>query len=418
MTLLALGINHRTAPVNVREQVSFAPEKLGESLQQLHGIAAVNEAMIVSTCNRTEIYCDINETQIDTITQWLSECHQISRDQISPYLYSHLEQDAIRHLLRVASGLDSLVLGEPQILGQIKSAYNDAKHANTVGPIMDRLLQHTFAVAKRVRTDTEIGSSPVSVAFAAVSLAKQIFGDLTDYKALLIGAGETIELAARHLHGNGIKQIIVANRTFEKAHHLASEFGGYGIALEEMADHLHEADIVIGSTASPVPVLGKGTVERALKKRKHRPMFMVDIAVPRDIEAEVADLDDVYLYTVDDLQGVIEENMKNRQQAAEQAEKIIESQVDHFIGYLKSREAFDIIRQYRGEAEIMRNEVLQKAQAMLNQGKTAEEALTFLANTLTNKLLHGPTTKLRQTYESGCPELIAAARTLFNLQDK
>ena len=319
-------------------------------------------------------------------------------------------------MLRVASGLDSLVLGEPQILGQMKQAFTTAHEAGTVGQLLNRLFQHTFSVAKQVRTDTAIGASPVSVAFAAVSLAKQIFSDLSRHTALLIGAGETIELVARHLHESGIGRIIVANRTVERAHNLAAEFGGYAIALPEIPNHLAEADIVISSTASPLPILGKGAVESALKVRKHRPMLMVDIAVPRDIEAEVRDLEDVYLYTVDDLQSIIDEGLRSRQEAALQAEEIIDVQVGHFMGWLKSLESVDLIRRYRNSAEQQRDQVVEAALRQLQQGRAPDEVLRELGRQLTNKLMHTPCSQMKQAGYDGRTELLDAARELFNLK--
>jgi glutamyl-tRNA reductase len=310
-----------------------------------------------------------------------------------------------------------MVLGEPQILGQVKQAFQTATDAAATGKLLGRLFQHTFSVAKQVRTDTAIGHSPVSVAFAAVSLARQIFSDLSQQTALLIGAGETIELAARHLTQNGVGRIIVANRTLEKAHLLANQFGGYAIALTEIPTHLPEADIVISSTASPLPILGKGTVESALKKRRHQPIFMVDIAVPRDIEMEVGQLNDVYLYTVDDLQEVIDENLRSRQEAAEQASEIVDLHAEEFMGWLRSLDATSVIQGYRKQAEGIRDEVLEKALRQMRSGKDADECLKFLANTLTNKLLHTPSSQIRQAGHDGQTELLQAANMLFQISD-
>jgi glutamyl-tRNA reductase len=310
-----------------------------------------------------------------------------------------------------------MVLGEPQILGQIKSAYSNALNANTIDKCLGRLFQHSFTVAKQVRTDTAIGSSPVSVAFAAVSLAKQIFSDLSQSTALLIGAGETIELTARHLRDNNIGRIIIANRTIERAHTLAEQVNGYAISLSEMPGHLAEADIVISSTASQLPILGKGVVESALKTRKRRPIFMVDIAVPRDIEAEVGDLEDIYLYSVDDLQGIIEENLQSRRDAAEQAEEIIDSQVDHFNAWLRSQDAVPVIRSLRANAEQESQQLVEKALKQLEQGTNAEQVVIDLARTLTNKLLHEPSRQLRQSGFDTDNNLLDAARRLFNIKD-
>jgi glutamyl-tRNA reductase len=297
----------------------------------------------------------------------------------------------------------------------VKNAFQTANDAGRTGKILTRLFQHSFTTAKQVRTDTAIGDSPVSVAFAAVSLARQIFADLSQQTALLIGAGETVELAARHLVQNGIGRIIVANRTIARAQELALQFDAFSIALTEIPSHLAEADIVIASTASPMPILGKGTVESALKRRRHRPMFMVDIAVPRDIEAEVSNLEDVYLYTVDDLVEVIQDNLRSRQEAAEQAQEIIEFQVDEFLAWMRSLDAVGLIQDYRKQAGEIRDEVLARAIRMIESGKPADEALNFLAKTLTNKLLHTPSTRLREAGSNGQHELLEAANALFQL---
>lgn len=415
MTLLTLGVNHKTAPVAIRERVSFGPDILVAALRSLVSQPGVGEAVILSTCNRTELCCVVSDPNDECLGRWLVGFHGLRQGEIQPYLYVHGDQQAIRHLLRVACGLDSQVLGEPQILGQVKTAFQSAQAAGTTGRLLGRLFQHAFSVAKLVRTETSIGASAVSVAFAAVSLARQIFSELQNQTALLIGAGETIELAARHLHQNGIGRILVANRTLERAHALAAQFDGFAIALTEIAHHLPEADILISSTASPLPVLGKGTVETALKKRRHRPIFMVDLAVPRDIEPEVAELDDVYLYTLDDLETVIEDNRRSRLEAAGQAEEIIEYHTSEFLGWLRSLDAIGLIQSYRKQAEVLRDEVLARAVHLLEHGKSPQESLAFLAHTLTNKLLHVPSSRLRQAGREGHVELLEAANQIFQL---
>lgn len=415
MSIIALGLNHRTAPIEVRERVAFAPERLKEALRELLSLPKVHEGAIVSTCNRTEVYAEVLASGEEELLHWFPRVHGLKLEEVQPYLYLHQEGEAVRHLLRVSCGLDSLVLGEPQILGQIKAAYAQAGEARAVGPVLNRMFQHAFAVAKQVRTDTAIGASPISVAFAAVSLARQIFGDFASKTALLIGAGETIELAARHLHGQGIGRMIVANRTFERAHALAEPLGGYAISLHELVEHLHEADMIITATASPLPILGKGAVESALKKRKRRPMFMVDIAVPRDIEPEVGTLEDVYLYTVDDLEQVIDENRRSRQEAALQAEEIIDAQVAHFLDWLRMQGSAEIIRELRKSAERMRDELLERALRELGHGDAPEEVVRHLAHALTNKLLHAPTIALRGACQAGQLETIETARLLFDL---
>lgn len=418
MTILAVGVNHKTAPVEIRERISFGPDILVGALRSLTEHAQIGEGIILSTCNRTEVYCTVHADGGEPVADWLSRFHGLDQQRIAPYLYTRVDRGAVSHLLRVASGLDSMVLGEPQILGQVKTAFQAASDSGSTGKLLGRMFQHAFAVAKQVRTDTAIGNSPVSVAFAAVSLARQIFSDLSDQTALLVGAGETIELAARHLHQHGVGRVIVANRTVERAHELAVQFDGYAIALTELANHLPEVDILISSTASPLPVLGKGTVERALKKRKHRPIFMVDIAVPRDIEPEVGELNDVYLYTVDDLQGVVEESMRSRREAAEKAEEIIAIHTEEFLCWLRSLDAVTLIQDYRDRAERLRDQVLAKALRQLDGGKPAEEVVEFLAHTLTNKLLHGPSARLRQAGREGQDDLLEAANELFQLGEK
>ncbi|MDT8371530.1 MAG: glutamyl-tRNA reductase [Gammaproteobacteria bacterium] len=417
MQLVTFGINHQTAPVAIREHIAFNCDVLPTALNSLKQCPGVIEAVIVSTCNRTEIYCHLDDDNVDTLSTWLHQFHHQPEGALSDYLYCHQNNDAIRHLLRVASGLDSMVLGEPQILGQIKTAYSQAVNAQSVGKSLGRLFQHAFTVAKQVRTDTAIGNSPVSVAFAAVSLAKQIFSQLSESTALLIGAGETIELAARHLADNGIGRIIIANRTIERAHNLAKQLNGYAISLSELPAHLAEADIVISSTASQLPILGKGSVERALKVRKRKPIFMVDIALPRDIEPEVGQLDDIYLYCVDDLHDIIEENLQSRRDAAEQAEEIIDSQVEHFIAWLRSQDAVPVIRSIRKLAEQESELLLTKAKKQLDQGIDPNHVVTELARTLTNKLIHEPSRQLRQSGLNTENNLIEAARNLFNIKD-
>lgn len=418
MSLLALGINHKTAPVSIREKLSFAPETVPVALKDIIARNVVNEAVILSTCNRTEIYCQLSCSTGEageSVIQWLKNHHNLQHTDISKYLYLHPEREAVRHMLRVASGLDSLVLGEPQILGQLKNSFAVAKEQGTIGQLLHKLFQHTFRCAKQVRTDTAIGASPVSVAFASVSLAKQIFNDFHQHTALLIGAGETIELVARHLQETGIGRIIIANRTVEKAHTLAQEFNGYAIELDEIPAHLAEADIVISSTGSQLPILTKETVAAAVKTRKHAPIFMVDIAVPRDIEAKVGELEDVFLYTVDDLKEIIDEGLKSRQEAALKAEDIINTEVTHFMNWLRSLDSVNTMRQFRKQAETTRDSVLQNALKQLHNGNDAEQVLKELARQLTNKLIHSPCVQIKQAGMDARPELIDAAVELFNI---
>jgi len=415
MTLVALGLNHTTAPVSVRERLAFPSDRMGELLRSLVSLPGIREAAILSTCNRTELYCNTQSPDRTLLIDWLAQTQDLEIAEFEPYLYTHTDAETIRHLFRVACGLDSMVLGEPQILGQMKHAYQAARQAGALDKILSRLFQHTFSAAKKVRTDTSIGASAVSVAFAAVRLAQQIFDDLGQQTALLVGAGETIELTAQHLHQQGIGRMIVANRTFDKAHSLAAQFSAYAIALRELPAHIHEADIIVSSTASQLPILGKGAVERAVKQRRHKPVFMVDLAVPRDIEPEVEQLEDVYLYTVDDLQDIVEENRQARREAALLAEEIIAMEVEHFLAWLRSRGATDTIRALRTHSESLCEQALQRAQRALRRGASPEEALELLAHTLTNKLLHTPSVQLKQAGINERHDLIAAARELFKL---
>jgi glutamyl-tRNA reductase len=417
MQLLAIGLNHTTAPIEIRERVNFSPERIQAALHDLIERELAQEVVIVSTCNRTELYYGDKNNTAEVIINWLSHYHNISYQQLQNHLYIYSQASAIRHLLRVACGLNSMILGEPQILGQIKSAYQVARAAKTTGRLLNKLFEHTFSVAKQVRTDTEIGSSPVSVAFAAVRLAQQIFGDLSTQSALLIGAGETIELAARHLHENRLGRMIVANRTVERARQLAKEFAGYAISLEEISLHLAEADIVITSTASPIPIVTVADIKQAIKIRKHRPIFIVDIAVPRDVEPAAGELEDVYLYSVDDLNEVIQENLRSREQAALKAEEIIDTQVLHFISWWNSLDTIELICHLRERAQDNRHRVVKKAKRMLDNGKSPYEVVDYMAHTLTNTLMHSPCAQLRQAGYDGRDDLVTAARQLFQLPD-
>lgn len=415
MAFIALGINHTTASVAVRERVAFSPEHLSDALRDLCSEAGAREAAILSTCNRSELYLEVDAGQESAVIAWLADYHNLQVEDLNNCTYTHTHDEAVRHMMRVACGLDSLVLGEPQILGQIKDSYDAAREAGTLGPLLGRLFQATFSTAKTVRTDTAIGENPVSVAYAAVSLARQIFSDLSDSQALLIGAGETIALVARHLHEQGLRNIVVANRTLERAAVLTEEFGAKAIVLADIPDALISSDIVISSTASQLPILGKGAVERALKLRKHKPMFMVDIAVPRDIEPQAGELDDVYLYTVDDLHEVVAENLKSRQGAAKAAEDLVVQGVADFMQRLRELEAVDVLRSYRQQGEKLRDDELDKALRSLNNGAEAEDVIAQLARGLTNKLLHTPSVQIKRLSADGRHEALAIAQELFGL---
>ncbi len=413
MTLIAYGLNHLTAPVALREKVAFNTAELRQAMNSLADAPGVEEALILSTCNRTELYCRVALGAESVPAEWLHEHHCLKRGKLDEFLVSYRSLDVVRHLFRVATGLESMVIGEPQILGQIKQAYRIAKAVGSLKTPLDRLLQNTFAVAKRVRTDTRIGANPVSVAYTAVRLAERMFIKLEQANVLLVGAGETIELAARHLMERKVKRIIVANRTLENAHTLAQRIGGYAIALNEIRQHLAEADIVITCTASRDPVIYPEMVADALSQRRHRPMFLLDLAVPRDIDARVASLNDVFLYDIDALQQVIDKNMRSREASTRDAEVIIELQVSRFQSWLRALDAHNPVRALRASAERQRDEVLARAQSMLKAGKNPDEILHYLANTLTNKLMHTPSAGLRSAAETGDVELLHAAARLY-----
>jgi glutamyl-tRNA reductase len=418
MTIIALGINHKTASVELREKVAFSPEQLSNALSQLASSEQFKETVIVSTCNRTELYCSLEHSNSQALLKWLADFHCIDTEQLEDNVYIHQNQDAINHLMRVACGLDSLVLGEPQILGQIKQSYNSAKQHDCVLPTFERLFQKTFSVAKQVRTETDIGASAVSVAYAAVNLAKHIYGQLDKTKVLLIGAGETIELVARHLYQQHPKAITVANRTIERAKNLAEEVEADVISLAQLPEKLHDADIVISSTASTLPIIGKGMVEQALKQRRHKPMLFVDIAVPRDIESQVGELDAAYLYSVDDLQAIVNENMASREQAAEQAQEIILQKTHEFAKWQRSQGSIDVIRQYRDAAQEVKTELVEKAVNQLQSGKSAEKVLLELANKLTNRLTHAPTRAIQAAAQEGDIDKLAVLKQTLGIEQE
>jgi glutamyl-tRNA reductase len=423
MNLIALGINHNSAAVEVRERVAFAPEQVSEALADLCEAAGVDEAVILSTCNRTELYAivpekmGINDKALELI-DWVANYHHLSSQDLHRSAYHHEGGQALRHLVQVASGLDSMVLGEPQIFGQLKSAYAVAVEAGTAGSELGRLFPRVFSIAKQVRTDTAIGEHPVSVAYAAVNLAGHIFSNLSQCNALLVGAGETIELVARHLIGAGVSQIVIANRTLGRARELGQKFGAEAVLLAEIPEQLAVADIVITSTASQLPILGKGAVEHALKVRKHRPYLMIDIAVPRDIESQVGELPDVYLYTVDDLRDIVDENMRSRSSEACKADQIIDDGVCLFLEEMRSLAAVDTVKEYRTMAEQLRERELQRAQRALARGDDPQQIVAELSRALTNKLIHAPTTGLKQASAEGREDLINTARKLLGLESK
>lgn len=414
MTILALGINHRTASVNVREKVAFQPEQLEAALQSLVQQGAVNESVIVSTCNRTEIYCHAESPELARIVDWLATFHQLSAEELHQYIYQHADDEAITHLMSVASGLDSLVLGEPQILGQVKQAYQAARDAGTIGSVFERLFQATFSVAKAVRTETDVGQNAVSVAYAAVNLARHIFSSLDSATVLLIGAGDTAELAARHLKEQGVKRLMVANRTIARAEELTQVTGGEPHTLTHLPEILPQADIVISSTASPVPVVGKGLVESALRKRRHKPMLLIDLAVPRDIEEQTAELEDIYLYTVDDLQGIVSKNIRQREEAAAEAKELISRHVETFVAWMRSLNSVDVVKAYRQNGSRIAEDHKERALAQLAAGKSADDVVAELTQRLTNTLMHEPTQAIQEAGKRNDLNALAAYKKLIS----
>lgn len=419
MQLYAIGVNHTTAPIAIRENVAFNNETLPQALADLarHNVA---EVAILSTCNRTEIY--VQSIRPEIVIDWLASYHRLEADKLLPYTYTLSSHEAVKHAFRVASGLDSMVLGEAQILGQFKQSVKIAQDTGTLGTLLHKLFQRTFEVAKEVRTNTDIGGSSISMAAAAVKLAQRIFGDLTTQRVLFIGAGEMIELCADHFAAQKPKKITVANRTLERGEQLADKIRGQGlnvqaILLNDLPERFQEFDIVITSTASQLPIVGLGMVERAIKARKHRPMFMVDLAVPRDIEPEVSALDDVFLYTVDDLAQVVSEGLGNRQEAAVNAELIVNSRVEHFMQWLKQREAVPTIKALRDQVDAVRKAELEKALKLLQKGEPPEKALEALSNALTNKFLHGPSHALNNSHGDAHAHMEHLVKQLFQIKE-
>ena len=414
MRLQILGLNHNTAPVEIREQVVFANDEVGQALLRLKDLDGVDEIVLLSTCNRTEFYVMTSDAGRDRLQSWLHDDRNLD-PAFGDTLFTFQGDDAIRHIFRVACGLDSMVLGEPQILGQLKESYREAQQAGTVGKQLSRLFQHTFSVAKKVRTDTKIGSNPVSVASAAVSLAHQFFAGFTRHTALLVGAGVTVELLAKHLSSKNIGRLFVANRDVEKARSLASRFGGFALPLSELEGTLPEADILITSTASPVPIISRSQIEAAMATRKHKPIFAVDIAVPRDIESDVAELNDVYLYTIDDLDKVILEGQTSRAAAAIDANRILDEEISRYLSIQRAKEVSPVITALREHGETIRDEVLREACRRLDKGVDSREVIEYATASLMKKFLHNPSVRLREAGEAAEEDVIKATRSLFGI---
>jgi len=413
MQLYVIGVNHTTAPIQIREHVAFNSEHLGSALRELtlHG---ASEAAILSTCNRTELYCTMDNPQ--KALDWLSQYHNLEKDAIAPYIYTLPNDEAVKHAFRVASGLDSMVLGEPQILGQFKQSVKIAQDAGTLGTLLHKLFQRTFEVAKEVRTNTDIGANSISMAAAAVKLAQRIFGNISEQKVLFIGAGEMIELCADHFAAQNPKSMTIANRSIERGSSLAQKINGEAMLLNDLPAHFADFDIVITSTASPLPIIGLGMIESAIKARRHRPIFMVDLAVPRDIEAEVAELDDVFLYTVDDLSQVVSDGIENRQTAAVEAEMIVASRVENFMQWFKKRDAVPTIKALRDQVEAMRKAEIEKALKQLQKGESPEKTLEAFSVALTNKFLHAPSHALNQSHGEEHAKLEDTLKQLYKIQ--
>ena len=417
MPLQILGLNHNTAPVEIREQVAYAGDEVARALERLMALEGIDEALLLSTCNRTEFYLVGHDGSRDLLENWLHDDRQLA-DDFRKSVFTLEDEEAIRHIFRVACGLDSMVLGEPQILGQLKDAFRYAQQADTLGSNLSRLFQHTFAVAKKIRTDTEIGASPVSVASTAVHLAQQFFAGFKKHTALLVGAGVTIELVAKHLVSHEIGRLFVANRSVDRARDLAGQFGGFALPLSEIEGTLPEADILITSTAATEPVVTTEQVAKAIKARRRKPMFACDIAVPRDIEASAGELSDFYLYTIDDLDKVILEGQGNREAAAVEAQRLLDEEIRRYAAIERSKQVAPVISTLREVHEEVRKQVARQALKRMRKGESAEDAIEFATASLMKKILHKPSVALRKAGETSDAEMIEAARKLFGLDDQ
>jgi glutamyl-tRNA reductase len=413
MPLFTIGISHRTAPIEIRERVAIPRAEYAARVGQLRAQPGVDEVMILGTCNRTEVYCLSSQGGKETLLDWIHRSNGLPPGQLDQHFYSYEGEASARHLIRVASGLDSLVLGETQILGQLKDAWQQAHDAGSLGTVLDRLFQHTFASAKIIRTRSGISDHPVSVAYTAVVLARQIFGDLATKTVVLIGAGEMVQLCGRYLRDHGIAHLLILNRSLDKAQELAAELDATPMTLDRLDEALPQADILFSSTGSPQPVIRRSDVKAALRRRRHRPMFLVDIAVPRDIEPDVTNLKDVYLYTIDDLQQVVDENLQQRNEAAEQAQGDVEEAVAAFMRWLYGIRAGRTLKRIRDQSHLFEQELTERALRRLQAGQEPQDVLQQMAATLTNKILHLPSKRLREAAEDRDYEVLKAADRIF-----
>lgn len=413
MPLFTIGISHHTAPIEIREKVAIARSEYAERVGQLCALPGVEEVIVVGTCNRTEIYCLSTDAGKQSLVDWVHEVNDIPAGELDRHLYDHEGEEAARHLIRVASGLDSLVLGETQILGQLKDAWQQAHDVGSQGKVLDRLFQHTFNAAKTIRTNSGISDHTVSVAYTAVVLARQIFGDLSSQTVVLVGAGEMVQLCGRYLRDHGIAKLLIVNRSRDKAEELAAEMGATALTLDQLGEALPKADILISSTASPLPVITRADIKAALRQRRHRPMFLVDIAVPRDIDPEISKLKDVYLYTIDDLQTVVDENMEQRNAAARSAVGDVEAAVATFMRWLSGIRAARTLKRIREQSHEFEQELTERALRKLDAGQNPADVLKQLTQTLTNKILHLPSKRLREAAESQDYEVLKAADRIF-----
>jgi glutamyl-tRNA reductase len=413
MSLLALGLSHQTAPVAVRERLAFVPDRLDEALKALGAEAGIDECAIVSTCNRTELYVVGSEASIPALSDWMHRWHRLAPGTYRDELYGHVGSASVTHLLTVTSGMDSMVLGEPQITGQVKQAWTAARETGTLGPVLDRLFQHAFQTAKRVRTDTGIGHNAVTLPFAALKLAHQIHGDVRKVGALMVGAGEMIEDCCRHFIGQGLTRLTIANRSPERAERLAGEFAARAIGLDGLGDALPEHDVVIASTGSPEPVVTVAMVREALRRRRRQPLFVLDLSVPRNVEPAIGDLEDVYLYTIDDLRDIARRGHQKRLEALASARDIVSAQTEAFQRWLNLHSTSATLKQLREQAVRERDRLLERALRDLAAGQAAEDVLQKLGHRLTNQLLHTPSTALRKAAEQGDDPMLEAARKLL-----